>query len=57
MSRAMDIEMMSYLNAVERDIKGWKALFAKADNRLKLQQVVTPPSSAQSIMELAIETS
>ena len=50
----MDMEMMVTYNAVERDLQGWKALFAKADHRLKLQKVVTPAGSAQSIMELVL---
>lgn len=49
------MEMMLCYNAVERDIEGWKALFAKADNRLKLQNMVTPPGSSQSVMELVLE--
>ncbi len=51
----MDMEMMLNFNAVERDLEGWKELFAKADSRLKLQKVVTPPGSAQSVMELALD--
>ena len=42
-------------NASERDLEGWKALFAQVDQRLKLQSVVTPPGSAHSIMELVLE--
>ena len=50
----MDIEMMVMLNALERDLEGWKALCPKADKRLKLQSVVTPPGSSLSIMELVL---
>jgi hypothetical protein len=50
----MDLEMMMCYNAVERDLEGWNALFGKADRRLRLQSVVTPPGSAQSVMELAL---
>ncbi|KAK4948208.1 hypothetical protein LTR66_014137 [Elasticomyces elasticus] len=53
--RTMDMEMMLNFNAVERDLESWKALFAKVHRRLRLLQVVTPPGSAQSIMELAME--
>ncbi len=53
----MDMEMMLTYNAIERDLEGWKALFAKADKRLKLQSVTTPPGSAQSIMELVLSDS
>ena len=49
--------MMLSFNAVERDLEGWKVLCAKADKRLKLQSVVTPPGSAQSIMELVLSDS
>ena len=51
----MDMEMMICYNAVERDLDGWKGLLAKADERLKLQRVVTPPGSAQSVMEFVLE--
>ena len=46
--------MMLVYNAVERDLEGWKALYAKADERLKLKSVVTPSGSAQSVMELVL---
>ena len=48
------MEMMMGFNAVERDLDGWKELFAKAESRLKLQNVVTPPGSAQSVMDLVL---
>ena len=44
------MEMMLVYNAVERDLEGWKALYAKAG--LKLKSIVTPHGSAQSLMEL-----
>ena len=55
MCRAMDLEMMLGFNAVERDLEGWKLLFEKADPRLVLKKIVTPPGSAQSIMELVLK--
>jgi len=54
-SRTMDMEMMVTYNAVERDLEGWKTLFAKADKRLKLRSFVTPVGSAHSIMELVLD--
>lgn len=53
--RTMDMEMMLTYNAVERDLEGWKDLFAKADERLGLRSVSTPPGSAHSIMELTLD--
>ncbi len=53
--RVMDMEMMISFNAVERDLEGWKELCAKADQRLKIKNVVTPPGSAQSVMEIVLE--
>ena len=53
--RFMDMEMMMYYNASERDMEGWKALFAKTDERLHLKSIVTPPGSAQSVMELVLK--
>jgi len=49
------MEMMITYNAVERDLEGWKALFAKADKRLKLQRITTPRGSAHSLMELVLD--
>ena len=46
--------MMNY-NAVERDTEGWKALFEKADPRLVLKDIATPPGSAQSVMEVVLK--
>jgi hypothetical protein len=54
-TRIMDMEMMLCYNAVERDLEGWKELFARTDKRLKMKSVVTPPGSAQSIMEIVLE--
>ena len=54
-ARAMDMEMMLAYNAVERDIEGWKSLFEKADPRLELKNIVTPPGSAQSVMEIVLK--
>lgn len=54
-ARIMDMEMMLTYNAIERDLEGWKALFAMTDERLKLQRVITPPGSAHSVMELALQ--
>ncbi len=46
------MEMMLVYNAVERDLEGWKALYAKVG--LNLKSVVTPHGSAQSVMELVL---
>ena len=54
-TRIMDMEMMLCHNAVERDLEGWKELLARTDKSLKMQSVVTPLGSAQSIMELVLE--
>ena len=52
--RLMDIEMMSMLNARERELADWKALFAAADERLKLRNVVAPPGSVNAVMEVVL---
>ena len=53
--RNLDMIMMTLLNAHEREIEEWEALFAKADKRLKLKNVVQPPGSVLSSMELVFE--
>ena len=50
------MEMMVTYNAVERDLAGWKALFAMAHHGLELRSLVTPKGSAHSIMELQVTT-
>jgi len=52
--RTLDIAMMSLLNSVERDIAGWMALFQQAEPRLRLINVIKPPGSALSVMELEL---
>ena len=47
--------MMMNFNAIERDTEGWKSLFKKADPRLVLKNIVTPPGSAQSVMEVVLK--
>ncbi|KAI2465233.1 S-adenosyl-L-methionine-dependent methyltransferase [Annulohypoxylon bovei var. microspora] len=54
-TRTLDIAMMALFNSVERDIQGWKELFAMADPKLKLVNVTNPLGSALSVMELALE--
>ncbi len=49
------MEMMMSFNAVERDLEGWGALLMKADGRLQIQNVVTPPGSAQSVLEIVLK--
>ena len=53
-SRLLDIAMKSLLNSLERDIAGWLALFHQAEPRLRFLNVVKPPGSALSVMELEL---
>lgn len=54
-ARDMDMVMMQNFNAKERQMDDWQALFAKADERLKLVGFNHPPGSGAAIMELALE--
>jgi hypothetical protein len=47
----MDLNMLSLLNAKERDADGYKQLFALADERYKFLGASTPKGSRMSIME------
>ena len=49
--RAMDINMLSILNARERDADEWGALFAEADPRFSFQGVKRFKGSNLAIME------
>ena len=56
MLRFMDIQMMILLNAKEREMGEWGALFAEASKgKLKLQNVAMPEGSAMAVMELDLE--
>lgn len=48
------MEMMLSYNAIERDLDGWNRLFKRADERLKLQRVISPPGSVCSFLELSL---
>jgi hypothetical protein len=48
------MEMMTTFNALERDFEGWVSLFHRADPRLELRHVVTPPGATLSVMELGL---
>ncbi len=53
--RIMDLEMMTTFNANEREIEDWTSLFAQADPRLKLHDVIRPPGSVNSILEIIFD--
>jgi len=50
-TRSMDILMLQLLNAKERDVDDWAALFAMADPRFKFLGAKQPKGSRMSIME------
>ncbi|KAI3318836.1 putative O-methyltransferase [Xylariaceae sp. AK1471] len=50
--RAMDVTMMEFGNAKERNLDEWKDLFEQADQRFMLQKVIQPPGSNLNILEL-----
>ena len=43
---------MTDLNGAERSLEDWGKLFTRADPRLELHRVVSPPRSMLSLMEL-----
>jgi hypothetical protein len=47
----MDVTMLELLNAKERDVDDWTALFAMADSRFKFLGATQPTGSRMSIME------
>ena len=53
--RAQDMQMMTLTNAKERDYEQWVDLVKRTDSRLKLKNVVTPPGSAMSLIEIVFE--
>ena len=55
--RAQDLQMLLLLNAKQRDHEQWTALFKSADPRLTIKNVVTPPGSIMSFIEVVLESS
>jgi hypothetical protein len=47
----MDVTMLELLNAKERDVDDWTALFTLADPRFKFLGARQPKGSRMSIME------
>ena len=55
--RTMDLMVLLLFNAKERDYDQWDELFKAADPRLKIKNVVTPPGSIMSFMEVVLDPS
>jgi len=55
MIRTMDLQMMALTNAKERDKEEWAKLVHDADARLKIRNVVQPPLSSMSLIEIVLE--
>lgn len=53
--RAQDLQMLLWFNAKERSYDQWESLLHLADPRLKIKNVVTPPASAMSFIEVVLE--
>ncbi|RMJ29050.1 o-methyltransferase [Aspergillus sp. HF37] len=53
--RLRDMTMMQVFNSHERGLDDWKAVFQKADGRLRLLNVHQPVGSAMSLMELGLD--
>ncbi|KAI1433890.1 putative O-methyltransferase [Xylaria sp. CBS 124048] len=54
--RWMDLIMMQFLNAKERELEEWKRLFAQADDRFQFQGVIKPQGSKLAILEIKWRT-
>jgi 6-hydroxytryprostatin B O-methyltransferase len=52
--RTMDLNMMTLFNARERNMDEWEMIVKAADSRLKIKNVVTPPGSVLSVLELVV---
>ena len=46
--------MNFFMRAKEREIGDWRRIFKRADQRLKIWRVVTPPENATSLVKLVI---
>lgn len=53
--RLRDMTMMQVFNSHERELDDWKAVFQKADGRLRLLNVHQPVGSTMSLMELGLD--
>lgn len=55
--RTHDLMMLLLFNAKERDYDQWNELFKAADPRLRIKNVVTPPGSIMSFIEVVLDSS
>lgn len=46
--------MKNVFNGKERGAEEWSALVAQVDSRLQMRQVITPPGSLLSIIEIVM---
>jgi 6-hydroxytryprostatin B O-methyltransferase len=53
--RTQDLNMLLLLNAKQRDYGQWNHLFKSADPRLTIKNVITPPGSIMSFIEVVLE--
>jgi 6-hydroxytryprostatin B O-methyltransferase len=54
--RAQDLQMLLWFNAKERSHDQWESLLKLADERLRIKNVVTPPASAMSFIEVVLDS-
>lgn len=52
---AMNLQMITLLNAKERTLRDWTELFLKADPRLVISTVSKPTGSQTSIIEVVLK--
>jgi hypothetical protein len=50
-NRGYDLAMLQQFNSRERDAAEWEALFKEADERFKLDRIVSLPWSILSVIE------
>ncbi len=55
MVTALDLQMLIALNARERSVEDWKALFKEADERFQFRGMRQPPGSAAALIEFAFD--
>ena len=54
--RSQDLHMLLLFNSKQRDYDQWNHLFKSADPRLVIKNVVTPPGSIMSFLEVVLDS-
>ena len=52
--RVRDMAMMQTFNSLERSLDDWLTILERVDPRLDIRNIVQPPGSVMSVMEIVL---